>query len=330
MRPELYMRASPVAIIVVPRERFSYAARSLDSIYEHTTGPFDLVYVDGNSPRAIRRHLEVQAAQRGFRLLRSEEYLTPNQARNWGERNAADAKHIVFVDNDVLVHPGWLDALLACADETDASIVGPLYLAGEPGSATIHMAAGTAHFSEREGKRTLHVKHNLAGRDFRVTALQRSPCELVEFHCMLVRRSVFDELGSLDERLMSALEHEDLCLAVRARGGSVYFEPAAKVTYIPPPPFALSDYPYFMLRWSDAWNTATLRHFQQKWSLASDDHDLQVVAQFLQSHRHLYFERPFRVLQGLVGWRRAAAFELTLNRLAVRMAIGRHARTPVA
>jgi len=38
-----------VTIVVVPRERFSLAARSLQSIYEQSDVPFRLVYVDGGS-----------------------------------------------------------------------------------------------------------------------------------------------------------------------------------------------------------------------------------------------------------------------------------------
>jgi len=54
-----------------------------------------------------------------------------------------DTKYAVFMDNDVLVHPGWLERLYACAEETGAGIVGPLYLWGADAQAdTIHMAGG--------------------------------------------------------------------------------------------------------------------------------------------------------------------------------------------
>jgi hypothetical protein len=71
-----------VTIVVSPRERFSVSARSLDSIYEHTDAPFDLVYVDGGSPRHVRDHLARAASERGFTLIGSESFLSPNHARN--------------------------------------------------------------------------------------------------------------------------------------------------------------------------------------------------------------------------------------------------------
>src|SRR5579864_7036334 len=116
---------SVLTIIVVPRERFSYSRTSLESIYANTDQPFRLIYVDGGSPKHVKNYLEVQAKVKDFKLLRTEHYLSPNQARNIGLR-AANSKYVVFVDNDVIVASGWLTALLQCAEETNASLVGPL------------------------------------------------------------------------------------------------------------------------------------------------------------------------------------------------------------
>ena len=48
-------QAPKVTLVVVPREQFSVSKRSLDSIYECTQIPFELIYVDGNSPPALRQ-----------------------------------------------------------------------------------------------------------------------------------------------------------------------------------------------------------------------------------------------------------------------------------
>jgi|GEM_PF-4666648 len=42
--------ASKVSIVVVPRERFSIARRSLEHLIENTHAGFEMVYVDGGSP----------------------------------------------------------------------------------------------------------------------------------------------------------------------------------------------------------------------------------------------------------------------------------------
>jgi hypothetical protein len=116
----------------------------------------------------------------------------------------------------------------------------------------------------------------------------------------------FERLGSLDENLLSAAEHTDLCLLARAAGGEVYLEPQSVVTYVPPPPLAAFDLSYFRLRWSDAWNTATLERFRQKWDLRADDPGLRDLAEWLPNHRRLALQSVRRVLR--VFGRRPARF----------------------
>ena len=181
-----------VTVVVVPRERFSLIPRSLDSLYAGTAMPFRLVYVDGGSPPRVQRYLEVESAKRGFRLIRSERYLAPNEARNMGLAQAR-GKYVVFIDNDVLVSPGWLHALVRCADETGAWLVGPLYCFGEPASTKVHMAGGTAHIEVRDGRRYLAERHHVPGhwlKECRST-LRRTQTELMEFHCLLARARSF-------------------------------------------------------------------------------------------------------------------------------------------
>ena len=315
-----------VTIVLVPRERFGPTLGSLDRLYAATPSAFRLVCVDGGSPPSLAKALARESLARGFRLVRTERYLTPNQARSLGLREAS-GRYVVFLDNDVLVTPGWLDALVRCAEETGADLVGPLYCVGERELEVVHMAGGVARIETQDGRRVLREEHRMAGRrlsDVR-RELRREPTELLEFHCMLVRADVFERVGPLDTRLLCSGEHIDLCLAVRQAGGKVYFEPEAVVTYVPPPSLAWSDAAYFARRWSEAWNQATRSRFREKWALGSDDPCLREGTRWLRSHRRLLIApllRPLRAaFPGRVG--RAielglAAAEIAANRLLIR------------
>jgi len=307
--------AEPSAtIVVVPHERFSGACASLESLYAHTSElggdpPVPLVYVDGGAPRGVRLHLERESRQRGFRLIRTEYHLRPNEARALGLAEVR-TEYVVFIENDVLVRPGWLGALVRCADETGAAMVGPLYLEGEPGAETVHTAGGTAGITDSgDGRVFVETHPHYGARPADIApSLRREPSELVESHCFLVRRSVLERLGPLDPRL-TAQAHVDLGLAIRAAGEAIYFEPGAVVTYVPPTRLSWSDYPYFLLRWSERWNAGTVRHFQRKWNLREDDAGVETLDHWLREHRGQCFD-PFRpALRALVGWRRAAAVE---------------------
>lgn len=247
--------------------------RSLASIYEHTTLPFRLVYVSGGAPLPVLEHLRRESEAKGFELLHTEHYLSPNQARNLGISHVR-TKYVVFLDNDALVTPGWLESLLSCAEETGAWVVGPLYMIGEFKRATIHMAGGRLRTEERDGKRVLWDEQYLYDTPISQAnmRLRRRPCEYVEFHCMLVRTDAFEHIGPLDEKLLSLHEERDICLATLRAGGSVYIEPKSVVSYVPPPPCEWWDLPYFMLRWSEAWSLASVRHFNSKWDIAGVRH----------------------------------------------------------
>ena len=125
------MTRPSVTVVVVPRERFSATRATLAALYNATPPPFEVVVVDGGAPRDLRRHLETEAAARGYRLVGDGALLLPNAARNVGLTHVT-TPWVVFLDNDVVVAPGWLDALLDAAVETGAAVV--CVTLGEQGS----------------------------------------------------------------------------------------------------------------------------------------------------------------------------------------------------
>lgn len=296
------MTTPRVTIIVTQRERFGMTEESLESLYTHTPDP-EVIYVDGNSPRRTAARLKAEAAQHGFRLIRQERFLTPNQARNIGVA-AAETEYVVFVDNDVLFTDGWLDRLVACADETGADVVAPLTCQGLPAHSEIHHAGGDyapggdmAEFfagNPELGRAFDEVMHGHAEKvaDWQ-ERLERQETGMCEFHCALARRSVFDRIGPLDEKLMSTKEHIDFCMSVRAAGGTVWFEPSSVVTYVFPcraRPMTADDWPFFSLRWSDAYGRRSLEHFIAKWNL-------KTRPDYVASKRRIYMVRR---LQGML------------------------------
>ncbi|BAY74012.1 putative glycosyltransferase [Nostoc linckia NIES-25] len=290
------MKKPQITIIVSQRERFSYTRESLESIYQNTQLPFSLIYVDGGSPQHIRRYLQQQAQEKKFQLIRTERYLSPNQARNLGLQQV-NSEYLVFIDNDVIVSPGWLNSLLECAEETKATVVCPLTCIGTLGE-TVHLAGGEAHIvveqKETKVKRRVHEKHYFVNRKVVEVRnkLHRQQCEFAEFHCMLVRTEIFRRIGLLDEKLLSTREHIDFCLTVAEAGGTFYCEPTSVVTYVPGLKFELSELAFFMLRWSNAWEIASLEHFAQKWHLTMNDKYFQKRYQRMGHRRHQGFLKP--------------------------------------
>ncbi|EKU97432.1 putative glycosyltransferase [Leptolyngbya sp. PCC 7375] len=298
---------SMVTIVVTQRERFSYSQKSLENLYANTTYPFRLIYVDGNSPKPVQSYLEEQSKVKGFRLIRKERYLFPNEARNL-VLPEVDTRYVVFLDNDVEFKLGWLKTLVDCAEETGAWLVGPLYCEGplDPSGPrkdqNIHMAGGDVHFRETAGKRRLRTSHRFLKRPFfkHQHEFKRQPTEMIEYHCVLVRTESFEKIGYPDEKLLTLTEHLDICMAVRNAGGEVYFEPDSIVSYVTPPPFEHYDRPFYLSRWSDENNLKSLIHFQKKWDLAEDDPYLVNRVKWGMKHRLMACQLP---LNGLLQYR---------------------------
>ncbi len=282
------MSDTPVTIVVVPRERFSFAVPALESIYAHTTPPFRLIYVDARSPAHVARQLRAQAAEKGFELIRVEHYLAPNQARNLGQARV-DSEFVVFIDNDAIVTPGWLDRLLDCARTTGAWAVEPLYLEGPLEDRIVHAVGGWDYVAVEDGRRVFHHSHEVAHRPASEAgdALWRKPVGALEFHCVLARNAVFDRLGPLDEELMSHSEHHDFAMLIQEAGGSIYLEPESVISFpnYHATPLAWSDIPYFWVRWSDAWAQRSSARFQEKWELPDDDGYLRLMKRFSLARR---------------------------------------------
>ena len=291
------MNQPQVTLVVVPRERFSYTRESLESIYRDTTYPFDLVYVDGNSPEHIREYLEEQSIDKNFKLIRTENYLSPNQARNIGLKYVK-TKYLVFVDNDIHVAPGWLEKLVQCAEETESAVVCPLVCIGKDLHSKIHLAGGEARIileiQNEQARRKVHEKHYFVNRPVAEVRdqLKRRECEFAEFHCMLVRTDVFETIGLLDEKLLSTREHIDFSMTVTNAGEKIYCEPDSVVTYVPDSGFELSDMTYFMLRWSDEWDLASLKRFRKKWDITKKDKYFKKRYKRLGHRRHQAWLRP--------------------------------------
>ena len=293
------MTEARASIVVVPRERFSAARESLESLLANTEPPFELIYVDGGSPRSLRTWLEEQAADRGFRLLRRDHYLSPNEARNIGLAEV-DTEFVAFIDNDVLVQPGWLAKLIECADETGAAAVGPLTC--EYDFDTVHFAGGDVEITEEGEDEEIarHVRERMYFPQRKVAAvsseLVRQEVRLCEFHCVMARTEAVREIGGLDEGLLNTREHLDFSLALAKNGGTVWFEPESVVAYTPPPPLQLSDLHFYVLRWSDDWERRSLEHFRRKWDLSDDEFFRRRLARLGWRRQSMVVSQPVRRL----------------------------------
>jgi len=295
--------AAPLAtVIVVPREGFRQAPLRLAELIERTTTPFDLVYVDAGAPRRISRRLRRLVSQHGGTLIKTECFLRPTTARNLGLREVA-TRYTVFLDNNVTVMPGWLDALLRCAEETRAAYVSPVICEGAATPPVVHVAGGVNRLAvdgdrKRFVEQYAHARRPLAEVLAEIT---RQPVTMAEFHAMLVRTDVLTVLGGLDECCSTAFEHNDLCLAIGERGGIGWLEPTAIVDYVNDKASSPANLRYHLLRWSRASIEESLDGFCAKWGLSPGDPAFVPDLESLHSRRRRPALRVRELARRLAG-----------------------------
>lgn len=283
------MSENMVTVVVVPRDHFSDAVESLESIIANTDYPHSLVYVDGGSPRPVADEIKRLSSKHNFRIIRTEHYLTPNNARNMGAEGI-DSRYVVFIDNDVVVAPGWLKPLVDCAESTGAGIANPLTFQDRPFSTIVHFAGGMSHIETKEvdGRTERHIVDKINNTS---VPTENVTSECAEFHCLLIRTEAFRQVGGMDEEMLSTRENLDFCIDMRNHGHEIYIVPASKITYLPPVVMETSDVPYFALRWSDAFDMASFQRFRDKWDLTEDDY-------FAYQYKNLGWRRRGLMLQG--------------------------------
>ena len=215
-----------VAIIIPSRDKVSLLRQCIDSIISKTTYPrFSIWIVDNNSreKKTFSYYEELKVNDR-VRLIRYEKKFNFSSLNNFAVRRIR-SDYLLFLNNDTeVVTPEWLEELLGPGQRSDVGAVGCLLCYGndtvQHGGVIVGIGgvAGHAHkhffCSENGYFGRLKVVQNLSA----VTAA-----------CMLVRKSLFDQVGGFTEELSHAFNDVDLCLKMREKGYLIVYTPFARL-----------------------------------------------------------------------------------------------------
>ena len=127
----------------------------------------------------------------------------------------ARTPHLVFLNNDTIPQPGWLEGLEEYADtHPRASVVGSKLL--YPVNTIQH--AGVVICQDR------YPRHIYSGFPADHPAVNRSRrFQIVTAACMLVRRKIFAAAGGFDRKFRNGFEDVDFCLRLGDRGHEIHY-----------------------------------------------------------------------------------------------------------
>ena len=144
-------------------------------------------------------------------------------ACNDGAAAAGDAEYLVFLNNDTIPIPGWLDALVDEAREHGAAAVGSKLL--YPNGTVQH--AGITIGQDR-WPHNLYV--GLPGEHDAVNRAKSLPA--VTAACLLIRRDAFEQAGGFDTAFLNGYEDVDLCLRLGEEGHEVRYCPRSVLYHL--------------------------------------------------------------------------------------------------
>lgn len=197
-----------IAVIIPTFNRLELTQNCLASINRHD--PIDeLIIVDNGSTDGTERlatyPLKINA---GFAT-----------ACNIGAKHAT-ADHLIFLNNDTIVHPNWT-SITQHLDDPDIGIVGPKLIYPD---CTIQSAGVAVDFNRPPGLEAWNLTTNWADTLADVDAITGA--------CLAIRTELFWELGGFDTGYWNGYEDVDLCLASIQKGFRNVYDPKATVTHL--------------------------------------------------------------------------------------------------
>jgi GT2 family glycosyltransferase len=209
------------SVVICTRDRAETLARTLRSLREQTRRPDQIVVVD-NASRGQRTRSVALAA--GADYVR-EDRPGLDIARNTGARKAT-AEIVAYTDDDVTLHPRWLERLIAAFDSEGVMAVTGLVLPAELETSS----------------QILFERHWGFGRGFRrIDFDARYFARHLQYGCpvwkigagasMAFRRRAFAEVGYFDERLdvgaAGCCGDSEYWYRILAAGFTCRYEPSA-------------------------------------------------------------------------------------------------------
>ncbi|RNC65998.1 MAG: glycosyltransferase, partial [Desulfuromonadales bacterium] len=207
--------APQVSIIIPLYNKVEYTKQCLEALALNTDQALDyeVILVDNASSDGTADYLRTLSGN--VTIVTNLKNLGFARACNQGGR-LARGRRLVFLNNDTIPHPGWLDALIRGVERDGADIVGAKLL--YPNGRAQH--AGVAFNEQSIGY------HIFSGFTADAPAVNRKRfMQCVTAACMLAKREVFQELGGFDEGYVNGFEDVDLCLRAGERGRRILYTP---------------------------------------------------------------------------------------------------------
>jgi glycosyltransferase involved in cell wall biosynthesis len=221
---------APLVSVVIPtRDQVALLQRCLTTLRKNTDyTPIEIVVVDNGSKEPEAHELFRDLSQRtSVQILTDTDEFNFSRLINQGAR-AARGEILALVNNDIETDKsGWLREMVSHALRPEVGAVGARLWYPDGRLQHAGVVLGLHGLASHAFQRFPPQPISPMNRNFVLSQNYSA----VTAACMVLRKTIFDDLGGFDENLPNNFNDVDFCLRLRARGWQIIWTPYADLVH---------------------------------------------------------------------------------------------------
>ena len=223
------INGEPLISIVIPnKDHVEDLRRCITSIEKKSTWKnYEIVVVENNSvEQSIRDYYKELESDPKVKIVTYEGGFNYSKINNVGVKETK-GEYLLFLNNDTeVISPDWMEQLLMYAQRKDVGAVGAkLYYADN----TIQHAGVVIGLVAHRSAGHTHYKMPREHLGYMGRLCYAQDVTAVTGACLMVKKSIYEEVDGLDESFTISLNDVDLCLKIREKGYLNIFTPFAEL-----------------------------------------------------------------------------------------------------
>ena len=223
------INGEPLISIVIPnKDHVEDLRRCITSIEKKSTWKnYEIVVVENNSvEQSIRDYYKELESDPKVKIVTYEGGFNYSRINNMGVKETK-GEYLLFLNNDTeVISSDWMEQLLMYAQRKDVGAVGAkLYYADN----TIQHAGVVIGLGAHRSAGHTHYKMPREHLGYMGRLCYAQDVTAVTGACLMVKKSIYEEVDGLDESFTISLNDVDLCLKIREKGYLNIFTPFAEL-----------------------------------------------------------------------------------------------------